>query len=1017
MKELRKRLENPEQEYRCDVRWWLAEGLHTDATLVKEVTALSENGFGAIEFLAIDELGADSERYGWGSEEWVHDTQTIIKEVTKHGLGASMTSGTNWSNANLPDTVHTPDDKSASKELDYTVEILKSGETRNGNLLKPEINKAKVNEQHLISVMAAKKIGEENGHVLLDMPIILNDKMVDDCLEWIAPEDGDYLLLSFWLQGTGQTASPSVGIAYTINYLDRYGVDKLVNYWDTVVLTPEVRSYIKENGRIQMYMDSLELSVYGKGGHLWGYNFMEEFRDRRGYDLAPYLPFILRRVQGMAMGPIDYYYEMQDVVKLGKVRNDFYQTMTDLYIDNMLKPLQEWLHNNGMTLRAEISYGLPFEISQPGKYVDGIETESLEFASQIDSYRGLAGVAHLFNKVFSSETGATMMNYMLGLDFYNQIIFTQFAAGVTKTVLHGYSSICGSESDTDWPGHEGMWPLFSERFGERQPAYRFYKDWTGMISRFQKLLRSGKPRRDIAILRLDYNFWNQVMAVGMMTGRNEQALYENSLMRANEGIYWKDTTLQNAGFSYDYFAPQLLEDSDVIFRDNLIQPNGPGYQAVVIYQEELPLSSAKVILEYAKKGFPIVLANGMTETIQTRKELHHKRAAIRTPFNDGKDDELALVISEMKSLPNVKEINRADELVNALKELGIEARAGFTQSNSKIFTLLREEENWNYLYAYHYMYTEKQPFTTTVRIFGEGIPYEVNCWTGEITQMGLYEVKDGYTLITISLQPGESTMYAVNTGVSDDLHCVSASAGNVIRSEDKLVFHVGQSGTHTLTFNDGTIRHIDISGRKEISLDRWELVVESWTKGKKQEIIEDRGLGYVSKEVYFETNKNQLSAGEISLEPWKDISAIGPEVSGVGFYKTTFCIPNDWDISDGAYFELESTSGNAATVYVNDKKVKAYNFNHRAVDVSELVCVGENTIQVEVASTLANQLRSSKYYESVGEKTALLMKTAMGHEGSSDTDSSMKRLAMTPPVQEYGIQGKATIKLYKKITL
>jgi hypothetical protein len=33
-----------------------------------------------------------------------------------------------------------------------------------------------------------------------------------------------------------------------------------------------------------------------------------------------------------------------------------------------------------MTLRAEISYGLPFEIPQHGKYVDGIETESLEFA-------------------------------------------------------------------------------------------------------------------------------------------------------------------------------------------------------------------------------------------------------------------------------------------------------------------------------------------------------------------------------------------------------------------------------------------------------------------------------------------------------------------------------------------------------------------------------------------------------------------------------------------------------------
>ena len=101
----------------------------------------------------------------------------------------------------------------------------------------------------------------------------------------------------------------------------------------------------------------------------------------------------------------------------------------------MLKPMQEWLHTHNMTLRAEISYGLPFEISQPGKYVDGIETESLEFASQIESYRNLAGPAHIYNRTYSSETGATLLNYMMGLDFYTQIIFTQFAAGVTKTVL------------------------------------------------------------------------------------------------------------------------------------------------------------------------------------------------------------------------------------------------------------------------------------------------------------------------------------------------------------------------------------------------------------------------------------------------------------------------------------------------------------------------------------------------------------------------------------------------------
>ena len=57
-------LQKPEMKYWPDVRWWLAEGLHTDETLKKEISDLYETGFGAVEFLAMEEPGADSKIYG-----------------------------------------------------------------------------------------------------------------------------------------------------------------------------------------------------------------------------------------------------------------------------------------------------------------------------------------------------------------------------------------------------------------------------------------------------------------------------------------------------------------------------------------------------------------------------------------------------------------------------------------------------------------------------------------------------------------------------------------------------------------------------------------------------------------------------------------------------------------------------------------------------------------------------------------------------------------------------------------
>jgi hypothetical protein len=231
--------------------------------------------------------------------------------------------------------------------------------------------------------------------------------------------EGAWRLFVFWMHGTGQTASPSATVNYTVNYLDRAGVEAVIDYWDSVVLTPELRAQIARSPRTQMYMDSLELSVYGDGGMFWGLTVAEEFQARRGYDITPWLPFLISSAPFFAVSTV-YHNEPteQHRITVEKVRFDYVRTLTDLYIENMLRPFAEFLHANGMTLRAEISYGLPFELTRPGPEVDGIETESLEFGAQIDAYRLLAGPAHLFGKQFSSETGATTRNHILDHRFY-----------------------------------------------------------------------------------------------------------------------------------------------------------------------------------------------------------------------------------------------------------------------------------------------------------------------------------------------------------------------------------------------------------------------------------------------------------------------------------------------------------------------------------------------------------------------------------------------------------------------
>lgn len=985
----KKQLQNPDLQYRPDVRWWLAEGFHTDETLKKEIKDLFESGFGAVEFLAMEEMGADHALYGWGSEEWIHDSDTIVRETAKYGMGVSMTCGTNWSNANLIDI--TPDDRCASKELDYVVQTVPAGTTWSGPLQKPELTMPGVTRQDLVAVVAIRNLGEKEGKVYLDKDasFVLTDEVKDGVVTWTAPADGDYLLFFFWMHGTGQTAAPSKSVSYTINYIDDYGIEAFKKYWDEKVITESLQKNMDATGRAMMYMDSLELSTFAAGGQLWGYHFMEEFRKRRGYDLAPYLPFVIREA-GMMQPVFVYDYHVEDEKWAERFYNDLYQTMTDCYCDNMMKPMQEWLHEHGMQLRSEISYGLPFEISQPGKYVDGIETESLEFASQIDSHRGLAGAAHIYDRIFSSETGATLLNYMEGLEFYTQIILSQFAVGVTRTVLHGYSATAGSESATYWPGHEGMWPVFSERFGHRQPAYVHYKDWTKMIARYQMLLRAGKPRMDLGILRLDYNYNNMLMMEGLMTG-SEETYYAHHGMRANQGIYWQDMRLQNAGFTYDYFAPQLLEEDFVITDGKVLLPDGPGYQALLIYQEVLPIESAKKILSLAKAGLPVVLANGCTEQIRPGVSVTYGQAASKTPFHDGKDAELKEIIAELKTLPNVRVVDVQSETLEALASLGVTPRAAFSESNPDVLTCMRQDGEQILLYVYNLQYAEARQVPVTLRVQGAGAVTEIDCWNGTEAPAGSWKAANGITEINTILAPGQARMFRVDLSK-------------------------GEGSRHMTQVETGTYE-----------LPVWTLAVEDWNEGDRVDIIEDRGLGIVTHEVDYMTKKTLLPAVKTELKPWKDIPKVGPEVSGVGTYTTTVTLPEGFGAEgEKAALTFAGTNGCSLAVYVNGEKAGAADFNARRVEIRPWLQPGDNTIRIEVSSTLNNRLLARGYYDRSAALSMQLADNANNANENMDADyetteavnpmASMGALILgNVRVRDYGLQGPVRVVTYREV--
>ncbi|WP_188192042.1 glycosyl hydrolase [Nonomuraea sp. SYSU D8015] len=951
--DLARLIADPSIEFRPELRWWLAEGLHTDETLIREIHAAHRLGFGGMEFLAMDEDGIDHSRYGWGAEEWVHDSQVVVEETTKRNMSVSFTSGTNWSNANLP-TI-TPDHPAASQELDVVFEDLAPSGSRSGALPRVDLDaepqstmlpghRGKVAEQHLVAVVAARVLETTATGTILDVDSVvdLSDRVRGETLEWTAPAEGEWRLFVFWTHGTGQTASPSASVNYTVNYLDRDGVDAVIDYWDSVVLTPELRKQIARNPRVQMYMDSLELSTYGAGGMFWGRTLAQEFRARRGYDITRWLPFLTRSAPFMAVSTA-YHNDAREEhrVTVEKVRFDYVRTLTDLYIENMLRPFAAFLHDNGITLRAEISYGLPFELTRPGPEVDGIETESLEFGAQIDAYRLMAGPAHLFGKQYSSETGATTRNHILDHRFYDQIIATQLAAGSTRTVLHGWASTAGAEGVTRWPGHEGMRPMFSERFDTRQPAAEFYPLWNRAIGRYQCVLRQGRPRIDVGILRTDH-FTDNTSGLFFLDrdGRRvrDEDAYGRMWMRDRQNHWWQDLGMQDTGWTYEFFDGSLLLREEVSFTDGLVQPHGPGYQALIVYQETLDPDVAAKLLEWARQGLKLLIVNGATELkwLMTGQYTIHSHAAARTPGLDGRDEELAQTMARLRALPTVAEVDDPSGTVGALRTLGVAGRAEFTTGDPSVLSHLREDGELFHLYLYHFLYETGEPTTVEVALPGSGTAHRIEAWTGDIRPHHGVRYDAGRTIVTVTLAPGETALLTIDRSAREP-----AVSGPV--TPDVL---------------------------QEIS--EWTIAVESWDAGGFEVISEDRGLGYETREVRPITAIARLDAGRGPLRPWKDLPEVGPEVSGVGQYEATFTLEETPAAGARYVLDLGSTAGGLGSVRLNEGAVKGFDTSCPRVDVTSDLRRGENTVTVRVSSSLNNRLLARGYYDSVPDVVAQL---------------------------------------------
>jgi hypothetical protein len=312
-----------------------------------------------------------------------------------------------------------------------------------------------------------------DGAIAKDQVINLTGKMDSTGkIEWTAPA-GNWVIYRFGHTTMGALTQPNQWEILGLE-CDKMS-EKAVTFHLQHVLG-EMRKHLGPlvgTGFKHVLLDS-----YEAGTPSWTPLMPEEFAQRRGYDLKPFLPIFAGRVVGS-----------EDQTR--KFRDDFNRTIADLYRDKLFVTMARMLEEENLRFVCE-PYGGPFDTGEASAHVHRVMTE---FWS--GQPFGGAPMQGIFNAGNGKRHNILEAEAFTGAPGNSQWTETPeglkatgdgaFCAGINRFVLH--TNPHQPWGDDVRPGMTmGQW---GTHFGRTQTWWEPGKAWISYLARCQALLQWG----------------------------------------------------------------------------------------------------------------------------------------------------------------------------------------------------------------------------------------------------------------------------------------------------------------------------------------------------------------------------------------------------------------------------------------------------------------------------------------------------------------------------------------------
>ncbi len=594
------------------VRWWWFGPSATKPELERELRAMKEGGIGGVEVQPVYPQALDDPEHGFHnfaylSDEFIDDLRFAAEKARELGMRVDVTLGSGWPFGGP----HIPITQAAGKLRVVTVSI-------SPHLRSISVPSTEAGEKLLAAFLTAGEGRDSSATAALDLSPIRNGR-----LPLPAGRERSGAVLWFIASRTGMMVKrAAIGAeGFVLDHFDRAAIE---NHLNTV--GERLMQAFGDRPPYAVFSDSLE--VYDSD---WTGDLLEQFRQRRGYDLTPYLPALVQDI-----GP-----------KTSDIRHDWGRTLTELIDERYLTPVREWAAQHNTQFRSQ-TYGNPAVTLASNALVDLPEGEGDQWRS-FSPTRWASSANHLQGRaVTSSETWtwlhspafrATPLDIKAEADLF-------FLQGINQLIGHGWPYSPKEAGDPGWAFYAAM------VLNDHNPWWLVMPDVTRYLQRVSYALRQGQPANDVAILLPTDDAWAQF------------TLGKDSVSESMQRLLGPEVIPQvlDAGFNFDFI------DAETIAKTGISYP-----VLILAGVERLSLSIYRQIETYARNGGIVIAtrslpshAPGLQETESDTPQIRElSENLFHTPAGKGffvSDEKLLGKALAEHVKPDVRTLPRAPEI-------------------------------------------------------------------------------------------------------------------------------------------------------------------------------------------------------------------------------------------------------------------------------------------------------------------------------------------------------------------